>query len=53
MLECKMEREDPVLQGTDGEDELLVRSPVPSSINLRIRVLRKEVGSLGSVVSFA
>lgn len=51
MLECKMEGEDPVLQGADGEEELLVVSPVPSSISWIIRVLRKGVGGLGSVVS--
>lgn len=53
MLERKMEGEDPVLEGADGEEELLVLSPVPSSISLIIRVLRKEVGGLMSVISFA
>lgn len=53
MPEHKMEGEDPVLEGADGEEELLVLSPVPSSISLIIRVLRKEVGGLMSVVSFA
>lgn len=53
MHECKMEGEDPVRRGADGEEELLVLSLVSSSISLIIRVLRKEVGGLGSVVSFA
>lgn len=44
-----MEGEDPVLQGADGEEELLVLSPVQSSISLTITVLRREVGGLGSV----
>ncbi|PKU46263.1 hypothetical protein llap_3431 [Limosa lapponica baueri] len=42
VLECKMEREDPVLRGADGEEELPVLSPVPSSTSWIIRVLRRS-----------
>lgn len=48
-----MEGEDHVLWGADGEKELPVLSPVPSSISLIFTVLRNEAGSLGSVVAIA